>query len=212
MFRARSRSPSTTANYSKRKLTSRDRSRSKIRSDTSTRRSRSRSRCKSNYSSNTSESGFFSRSRSRNCNYDAASLNDPSRNKTGSSERSKILSKWRKEFCYTSEDISKKMEELSNTQEDTIEKEKKIWTRTTPADLHYMRDEKNSKIIKASDRLLKFCNKFSEELVLRAQKVNELKPKYEPPPRKNRARLCKHKCKQFIGIVVMFLNMFCFNS
>lgn len=96
------------------------------------------------------------------------------------------------------------MEELSNTQEDTIEKEKKIWTRTTPADLHYTRDENNSKIIRASDRLLKFCKKFNEELVLRSQKVNQLKPKYEPPPRKNRARLCKHKCRQFNCLTVIF--------
>lgn len=110
-------------------------------------------------------------------------------------ERSLILSKWRRDYCATSDDISKKMLELSNAQDDTLEKEKMIWTRTTPADLFYIRDDGNPKVINATDRLVKLCDSFSEELVLRTEKINSTKPKYEPPPRKNRARLCKHKCK-----------------
>lgn len=111
-------------------------------------------------------------------------------------ERDKLLSNWRKHYCATREEVSTKMEELSRlNQEDILEKEKNIWTRTTPADLYYTRDEENPKIIKATPKLLHLCEVFSENLVLRTKKVNELKPKYEPPPRKNRARLCKHKSK-----------------
>lgn len=111
-------------------------------------------------------------------------------------ERDKLLTNWRKNYCATREEVSNKIEELSKvSQEDVIEKEKHIWTRSTPADLYYVRDEKNPKIITATPKLLQLCEIFNETLVLRAQKVNALKPKYEPPPRKNRARVCKHKSK-----------------
>lgn len=111
-------------------------------------------------------------------------------------ERDKLLSSWRKNYCATREEVSSKLEELSKVnQEDVLEKEKQIWTRSTPADLYYVRKEENPKIIHASTKLLQLCDVFNESLVLRAKKVNELKPKYEPPPRKNRARLCKHKSK-----------------
>lgn len=92
--------------------------------------------------------------------------------------------------------MSNKMEELSRVnQEDALEKEKNMWTRSTPADLYYMRDEQNPKVVKATPKLSQLCEQFNENLVLRAEKVNNLKPKYKPPPRKNRARLCRHKSK-----------------
>lgn len=81
------------------------------------------------------------------------------------------------------------------TTDDILEKEKSIWTRTTPAELYYIRDENNSKIIRATPKLIQLTEKFQETLVSRAYAINTLKPKYEPPPRKNRARLCKHKSK-----------------
>lgn len=43
------------------------------------------------------------------------------------------------------------------------------------------------------------CDRFNEDLVLRAKKINAAKPKYEPPPRKNRARICKHKTEVSSG-------------
>lgn len=109
-------------------------------------------------------------------------------------ERDELLSQWRKNYCSTSEEVSSKIKELSSIQEDEVfEKEKKIWTRSTPADLYYRRKDDNPKVVIATERLKKLCDTFNETLVLRAQKINEKKPKYEPPPRKNRARLCKHK-------------------
>lgn len=115
-------------------------------------------------------------------------------------ERDLILSKWRKNYCSTREEVSNKIHELSKVDhEEVLEQEKNIWTRSTPSDLYYRKDESNSKITRATKRLVQICDKFNEELVLRAESVNKLKPKYEPPPRKNRARLCKHKCKFIVG-------------
>ncbi|KAI4457702.1 ribonuclease iii [Holotrichia oblita] len=119
------------------------------------------------------------------------------KNSSATSEREILLSKWRKNYCATREEVTRKMEELnSDSDEDILEKEKKIWTRTTPADLYYQRDEANPKLIKGTERLFKICETFKEELVLRTKKVNATKPHYEPPPRKNRARICKHKTEQ----------------
>lgn len=92
--------------------------------------------------------------------------------------------------------MTTKMKELSKvTENDVLEKEKNIWTRSTPADLFYERDEDNLRTMKATTRLVQLCEAFNQNLVLRAEKVNELKPEYVPPPRKNRARVCKHKSK-----------------
>lgn len=114
------------------------------------------------------------------------------------SERDLLLTKWRKNFCATREEVSTKIEELGKVnEEEMLENERNIWTRSTPADLYYTRDEQNTKVIKATPKLLQLCDDFNENLVLRAKKINDLKPKYEPPRRKNRARLCKHKCKFF---------------
>ncbi|XP_017776911.1 PREDICTED: ribonuclease 3 isoform X2 [Nicrophorus vespilloides] len=113
------------------------------------------------------------------------------------SERAQILSKWKKNYCETKEQVSKKIEELyTNNQDELIEKEKVKWTRTTPADLYYVRDEKNPKVLNATHRLIALCDYFESNLVKRAKKINEVKPVYVPPPRKNRARLCKHKSEQ----------------
>lgn len=79
--------------------------------------------------------------------------------------------------------------------EEILQKENQVWTRSTPAELFYTRDENDMKIISATPKLIELCDRFNEELLTRAQKINALKPKYEPPPRKNRARLCKHKSK-----------------
>ncbi|RZC39854.1 Pep deformylase, Ribonuclease 3 and/or dsrm domain containing protein, partial [Asbolus verrucosus] len=112
-------------------------------------------------------------------------------------ERDLILSKWRKNYCSTREEVSNKIQELSKLdQEAVLEQEKKIWTRSTPADLFYMKDESNPKVTKATAKLKQICDHFEETLVMRAKKVNNTKPKYVPPPRKNRARLCKHKSEE----------------
>ncbi|KAF5298625.1 hypothetical protein FQR65_LT09721 [Abscondita terminalis] len=125
------------------------------------------------------------------------SLKNESTSQKDVSERDLILTKWRQNYCSTREQVCNKIKELSKIGlEEIIEGEKSIWTRSTPADLYYEKDSTNSKVTKATDRLLKVCEVFNDTLVLRSKKINETKPKYEPPPRKNRARLCKHKLEE----------------
>lgn len=162
-------------------------SRRRYRSSRSRDRSKSYDRSKSRYSSPSSST---IRHRSNSLMYNKST----SSRDANITERSLILSKWRKDYCATSEEISRKMQEISNNQDENLEKEKLIWIRTTPADLYYVRSDDKPKVIEATDRLLKLCNTFNEELVLRRNTVNDKKPRYQPPPRKNRARLCKHKC------------------
>ncbi|XP_065156894.1 ribonuclease 3 [Atheta coriaria] len=109
------------------------------------------------------------------------------------SERDRILCKWQQNYCETSEQVNKKIQELRENNEEFLEKENLIWTRTTPSDLFYERCEDNPKIMKATTRLTTLCDLFEENLVKRAEKINAGKPEYIPPPRKNRARLCKLK-------------------
>nr|AVK59427.1 Drosha-PA [Diabrotica virgifera] len=110
------------------------------------------------------------------------------------SERDQLLSKWRKNYCSTKQQLSDKLEELASmTVEDILENEKNIWTRSTPAELYYQRDLEKPTVVNATQKLKQLCDEFEEGLVTRARKVNAKKPKYVPPPRKNRARLCKHK-------------------
>lgn len=111
------------------------------------------------------------------------------------SERDILLCNYRKDYCATREEITTKLEELAK-QDDLLEKEKDIWTRTTPADLHYKRDDDNPKIIKGTPKLLQLCEQFKTKLINRRTNANKNKPEYIPPPRKNRAKLCTHKSKK----------------
>lgn len=91
------------------------------------------------------------------------------------------------------------------TIDDILENEKSIWTRSTPADLFYVRDAENAKIMMGTAKLKQLCEDFEKQLVMRARGVNAEKPKYEPPPRKNRARLCKHKSE--LENVLLYLKI-----
>ena len=54
-----------------------------------------------------------------------------------------FLACFRMNYCATSAEMQKKLEELAKMKpEEIVEHEKKVWTRTAPADLYYMRDEK----------------------------------------------------------------------
>ena len=53
----------------------------------------------------------------------------------------------------------------------------------------------NPKVMRATPRLVALCERFDDDLVRRAEKVRASRPQYEPPPRKSRMRLAKHKCK-----------------
>ncbi|KAJ8680738.1 hypothetical protein QAD02_016525 [Eretmocerus hayati] len=144
-------------------------------------RSRSRSRKRS-----------VSRSRKRSKSQESHISMHPSRpsitKRKVLSEREMLLEKYRRNYCATSEDMRRKLNELADGATEI-----KIWTRAAPADLHYQRDEKNCKIMRATDKLLELCSDFKKILLDRAEAARALQPPYEPPPRQTKARVCKHR-------------------
>ncbi|CAK9812701.1 Ribonuclease 3 [Anthophora quadrimaculata] len=139
-------------------------------------RSRKRSRSQESYSSRTNSPS-----------------NNPS-NKRDPTERELLLEKYRQDYCATSKDMERKMDELSAMgPEGIMENARKVWTRTAPADLYYSRDENNPKIMRGTTKLHELCELFKKILLDRAASARALQPPYEPPPRKTRARLCRHK-------------------
>ncbi|KAF7989389.1 hypothetical protein HCN44_008063 [Aphidius gifuensis] len=140
--------------------------------------SRSRKRSRSRESSRDSSSKYSSRS-------------TISKEKKDLTEREILLEKYRKNYCATSKDIERKMDELGP--DGIHEFERKAWTRTAPADLYYTRDDKNTKIVRGTKKLCNLCDKFKDVLLDRASRERLKHPHYEPPLRKNRARLCRHK-------------------
>ncbi|XP_029037028.2 ribonuclease 3 [Osmia bicornis bicornis] len=138
-------------------------------------RNRKRSRSQESYSSRTNSPNNF------------ATKKDPT-------ERELLLEKYRQDYCATSKDMERKMDELSAMgPEGIMENARKVWTRTAPADLYYIRDENNSKLMRGTSKLHELCESFKNVLLDRAGSARALQPPYEPPPRKTRARLCRHK-------------------
>ncbi|XP_058814865.1 ribonuclease 3 isoform X2 [Topomyia yanbarensis] len=101
------------------------------------------------------------------------------------SEREAILSKWRQNYCETPEDIRRKLAELTNNEE------KNSWVRSSPADLHYRRV--SDKIVEGTPRLDALCVLFERELMFRADSARAKQVPYQPPPRKHKVRICRHK-------------------
>lgn len=58
--------------------------------------------------------------------------------------------------------------------EGIIEHERKVWTRTAPADLYYARDESNPKIMIGTPKLKELCEIFKELLVDRSSAARAL--------------------------------------
>lgn len=109
-------------------------------------------------------------------------------------ERELLLEKYRSNYCATSKEIERKLDELSAMgSEGILENERKIWTRTAPADLYYIRDEYNPKVMKSTSRLQELCATFKRLLIDRATAQRASQPPYKPPLRKTRTRLCRHK-------------------
>ncbi|KMQ94989.1 ribonuclease 3-like protein [Lasius niger] len=151
------------------------------------------------YTSRSEGSYTRSRSRKRSKSRESRSTRDPTpignvKRTKGPTERELLLEKYRRNYCATSKDMERKLNELSAMgSEGILESEKKIWTRTAPADLYYYRNENNPKIMKSTVKLQELCVTFKRLLIDRAAGARALQPPYEPPPRKTRARLCRHK-------------------
>ena len=75
----------------------------------------------------------------------------------------------------------KKMNDyLKLSPDEIIDQEKKIWTRSSPADLYYERDMNNPVVLKATPRLQKLLDRFEDELIKRAGKARDKFPAYKP--------------------------------
>lgn len=86
-----------------------------------------------------------------------------------------IYVNYRRNYCATSKDIQRKLNELSAIgSEGILENEKRIWTRTAPADLYYVRDENNPKIMRSTAKLEELCAKFKKLLIDRAAAARAL--------------------------------------
>lgn len=110
------------------------------------------------------------------------------------SERARILEKWRSNFCETSEDIARKLEELAE------DNEKECWIRSSPADLYYKRTSVNE--IEGTARLEALCTLFKTELVDRGPRVQKSKPPLEVQPKKRLQRVCRHK-SEFVELLLV---------
>lgn len=113
-------------------------------------------------------------------------------------ERARILEKWRSNFCETSEDITRKLEELAE------DNEKECWIRSSPADLFYKRTSVNE--IEGTARLEALCTLFKTELVERGIRARKLKPVVEEKPKKRKHRVCRHKSKKRMFRLIIAKN------
>ncbi|XP_065369999.1 ribonuclease 3 [Calliphora vicina] len=104
------------------------------------------------------------------------------------SERDRLLRNWRSNYCETSEEIQRKMDELAEMDDESRE----VWVRSSPADPYYKRTN-NVHEVEATLRLEMLCELFEEKLIKRSEAIRESLPTYKPPPRQTRRRVCKHK-------------------
>ncbi|XP_053673535.1 ribonuclease 3 [Anopheles nili] len=100
-------------------------------------------------------------------------------------ERAEILSKWCRNYCETSEDIARKLAEMANDEERTL------WVRSSPAELYYKRV--SDRVVDSTARLDALCTLFDEELIRRSERIRATQTPYNPPPRKRKMKICRHK-------------------
>jgi len=108
-------------------------------------------------------------------------------------------------------------EVISLTPEEIIENEKKTWTRCAPADLFYVRDELNPRLMKGTEKLQRVIDEFENELINRGKKAREMQPKFEDPPvyrkDRNHSGHCGASCKAngcFLTYLFLYSKYFYF--
>ncbi|XP_072938509.1 ribonuclease 3 [Epargyreus clarus] len=108
-------------------------------------------------------------------------------------DREKILEDYRKNFCKTSEDIMKKIEQWSREHDSEEEQTVKMWYRSSPAELYYKTNENGT--IEQTSKLEKLCDLFFTTLIERGRKarpeVDEL-----PPLKAPKVKMCSHKMEE----------------
>lgn len=136
------------------------------------------------------------------CDDDRESKAEPEHNQNAceKTERAIILEKWRSNFCETSEDIARKLEEM------TENTEKECWIRSSPADLFYKRTSLNE--MEGTSRSETLCTLFESELIERGQRARITKPSDDQQPKKRKHRVCRHKSKNWNLLLFIFNRTF----
>ncbi len=75
--------------------------------------------------------------------------------------------------------------------EEILEQEKKVWTRSAPADLYYERDAANPLVLRARPKLKELCGKFERVCVEPSKEAAKKFPAYEPPKIRRMLKKCK---------------------
>lgn len=164
---------------------SRSRERSRYSRERRRSRTRSRERSRSNRESSRRKSPErYSRPPSRRSSPPQKAKSSKSETKS-QTEREKLLEKWRNNYCETSEQITKKLMELANEEEQTS------WIRSSPADIYYRRVNAND--VEATPRLDALCTLFEKELLERSVNIKASQAPYKPPDRRRKMRVCRHK-------------------
>ena len=63
------------------------------------------------------------------------------------------------------------------TPEQILQNEKKVWTRSAPADLYYQRDYSNPTVSKATPKLVNLLDRFQSEILDTAKEARIAQPK-----------------------------------
>lgn len=148
----------------------------------------------SRHSSRSRDKNRNERSSSRRSSYSPSAQSTSERSQRTKSEslqseRDRLLSKWRSNYCETSDDIAKKLEQLVK------DEEKDCWIRSSPAELYYKRNALNE--VEGTARLDALCNLFDEELIKRGERARAAQPRSDDEPKKRKHRVCRHKCNDF---------------
>ncbi|XP_045452237.1 ribonuclease 3 [Melitaea cinxia] len=109
-------------------------------------------------------------------------------------DREKILKDYQKNYCRTSEDFIKKMNEWSKEQNSEEKENQKMWYRSSPAELYYKPLEDGSGV-EQTNKLKKICEKFYKTLIERgrnARPSNDELPPLKPP----KVKMCKHRAEE----------------
>ncbi|XP_050344502.1 ribonuclease 3 [Nymphalis io] len=106
-------------------------------------------------------------------------------------DREKILIDYQKNYCRTSEDFVRKMEEWSKEHNSDDEENSKMWYRSSPAELYYKPSDDGIGV-QQTNRLKKICEKFFKNLIERGRNARPAEDEL-PPLKPPRVKMCKHR-------------------
>ncbi|CAH2041433.1 unnamed protein product, partial [Iphiclides podalirius] len=109
-------------------------------------------------------------------------------------DREKILEDYRKNYCETSGDFIRKIEEWSREHNSDEDETPKMWYRSSPAELYYKPVEGGAGVMQ-TNKLEKRCSVFFKNLIERGRnarpEVDEL-----PPLKPSKIKICKHRLEE----------------